>query len=462
MLYKFSPLHSFVDVQSLGWEVLKEGQYTIPLPRLSPDEQELIIEVENYFREITRIREFSSPEETKDELLSTLSRVCHEKGYEIDEEQETYLVNVAYLHIYGLGFFEHLLADNNIEEIALIGLGKPVYVYVKGKGWLKTNALISSETYLMELVNKMASLLGRRITLQNPRLDTTLPDGSRLHASLPPISNGEITIRRFNATPLSMKSIVSFGTMRNNLVAIMSLLMQGDFSVLVAGNTASGKTTVLNSLFSFVPYNERILITEETPEINVLQEHSVRLVANPDMDIKLLDLVYDSLRMRPDRIVVGEIRNKEEARALLDVLLAGQARGAYATFHGKSAEEALSRLMSFGISEMDVNSIDAILVQRRMMLYDRQKRRVEERRRATSLNLVIESKPVPIFTYNVNKDSWKITNMPLVYDVIGARLGLSNKEVKEEIAKRTALMEKAPSDFKDFYKFMQRSLYGLA
>lgn len=444
----------------IGWRIIKDGEYKINIPILTDEEEELIIEIESYFREITRIKEFQSKEELIKELNIALAKACENNGYVLKEHQMQYLTNIAYMHIYGLGFFEHLLNDEKIEEIAIIGLNKPAYVFIAGKGWQKANAEITSIDYLMDVVNKMASVLGRRITLQHPRLDTTLPDGSRLHASMPPISDGELTIRKFRQRPLSVKELIDLNALPINAAVLLSFFMQGDFSLIVAGNTASGKTTLLNSLFSFCPGNERLLITEETPEINPLHEHKLKLLASKDMEITLMDLVYDSLRMRPDRVVVGEIRNAEEARALIDVLLAGQARGAYATFHAKSANEAISRLLSFGISKMDINSIDVIAVQKRMLIYDKEKRAVEERRRLVELSIYNESLK-NIIKYNISNDAWEFNNLETVYAFIGNRLGMEKAEVKQEMKKREELIKKAPESYKDFFYFVQRHFYGI-
>ncbi len=447
-------------METLGWRIVKTGDYKLSYPLLSPDEEEVIFLVEKYFREITRIHTFKNKEDVEKHLGETLSRVCDEQGLELDKEQEDYLIKVAYAHIYGLAFFEELLADDDIEEIAVIGLNKPIYIYVLNRGWITVNAQITSVEFLMELVNKMAKELGRRITLQNPRLDTTLRDGSRLHASLPPISEGELTIRKFKAKPLSLRTLMDFKAIPSDAAAMLSFFMQGDFSLIVAGNTASGKTTLLNALFSFIPYNERILITEETPEIRPLQKHNIRLLANKDMGITLMDLVYDSLRMRPDRLIVGEVRNSDEAKALFDVLMGGQARGAYATFHGKSSMEVVKRLMSFGISELDINSIDALLIQRRMLLYEGEDRKLKELRRMIELSIIEDSKPIPIVTYSIHGDEWKVKNLNVAFKVIGERLGLSKKYLEEEFKRRKALLESSPANYREFYDFVQREFYG--
>ena len=445
----------------LGWKILSEGEYRIEMPQLSEEEERMVEVVEERFKEVARLREMSNKEEILEAIKETLQNTAAEEGIYLDSDQEEYLSKVAYHHIYGFAFLDELLKDGQIEEISIVGLNRPAYVYIRKQGWKKVNATFTDEKTLMDVINKMAKTLGRRITLQNPRLDTMLPDGSRLHASLPPISDGEITIRRFRDRPFSPKEIVELKTASYETMAILSLLMQSDSSILIAGNTASGKTTTMNALFSFVPKNERVLITEETPEINIPHEHKVRMVANKEMGVSLMDLVYDSLRMRPDRIVVGEVRNKEEARALVDVLLGGQARGAYATFHAQSANEALLRLESFGISEMDLNSIDAILVQRRMLIYDLKERKNMEVRRVVELSVVENAKAIPIIKYNPARDVWDDKNIKKVFPTLSEKLGIGEKEVEEEYEKRKTEIEKAPVEFAEFFASVQKAFYGL-
>jgi len=444
----------------IGWRITKEGDYKINLPILSQEEEQLILELEHYFREVTRFKDFSSKEELVNELKNALVNACDEHGYLLTEKQLAYLSYFAYLHIYGLGFFEEMLKNDEIEEITVIGINKPVYVYLTKEGWKKANVEITSIDYLIDIINKMASALGRRITFQNPRLDTTLKDGSRLHASLPPISQGEITIRKFKQKPLSVKEIVEMKTLPSLAVAIFSFFIQGDFSLMMCGNTASGKTTLLNSIFSFFPSSERILIIEETPEINLLHNHIIRLVANKEMEITLKDLVYDALRMRPDRVVVGEIRNAEEGRALFDVLLSGQARGVYATFHAKSVNEAISRILSFGISKTELNAIDVFSIQKRMLIYNKSKKSVEERRRLYEL-AIYDNKPIEIIKYKILSDDWEIKNMDKLCNFISERIGMKSEEIKEEIKRREKLIEKAPNDYKEFFYFVQENIYGI-
>ncbi len=435
----------------LGWKLEKGGEYRIKLPILSKEEQEFIVHIEKEFRDLARIKEFEDIEEIRKAIESIIEEK-EEEGYVLEREQKNYLIDLSLKHIYGLSAFEDLLKDENIEEISVIGINKPVYVYIRKEGWKETNLYITTLEYLIDLINKMASPIGRRITLKNPRIDAILKDGSRLHASIPPISEGELTIRKFKAIPLSPKDILESKSINEEIMAILSLFMQSDTTILVCGNTSSGKTTLLNSLFNFVPKRERILITEETPEIRLMHKHVVRLIANKEMEISLKDLVYDSLRMRPDRVIVGEIRNEEETQAFADVMLAGQARGAYATFHAKSGREAINRLISFGINPYDVNSIDLILVQRRMGLY--KDKRIIEVRRLTEVCFVENQKPKQIVSFDFSKDKWSLNKKEAI-EKLALKLAKEKKEIEKEIKNRVKFLKEFEGDYKRFFEEWQ-------
>ncbi len=440
----------------LGWHLEKTGEYLIELPILSTEEKELVLKIEERFKDLARIKEFESPEEIKENIMLIINRIEEDEGILIEKDQKEYLTKMSMSHIYGLGAFDILLKDENIEEIAVIGMRKPVYVYLQSSGWKATNLYIDNLNFFMDLINRMTSRIGRRITLQNPRIDAVLKDGSRIHASIPPISEGELTIRKFKSNPISPSGIAKLNTINYRAMSYLSLIMQSDSSVIISGNTASGKTTTLNSLFAFVPFNERILVIEETPEVKLFHKHMVRITASKEMGIELEDLVYDSLRMRPDRIIVGEIRNKKEANALIDVLLAGQARGAYATFHAKSGEEALQRLKSFGINEYDLNSIDLIIVQKRIGKYENNK--IKELRKITEISTVENSRASIALEYNLSKDSWKINESKLL-SKIKKMTGKKKSEIKKLIDEREKSIKNMSSEFKEFFEVFQEKWF---
>lgn len=440
----------------LGWHIMDEGDYRLGLPRLSTEEEELIAAAEARFREAARSHQAAGKGEAGELITGMLRDAADAAGIYLETGQVEYLGKMAAMHICGFAFLDLLVSDPEIEEISVIGAGKPAYAYLRGQGWKRVDACFDDEKTMADVINKMACGLGRHITVQNPRLDAMLPDGSRLHASLSPVSRGEITIRKFRERPFSPRELAASGTASHEAFALLSFLMQCDCSLLIAGNTASGKTTTMNSLFSFAPGNERVLITEETPEINIPHAHQLRLVASRDMGITLRDLVYDSLRMRPDRMIVGEVRNREEAEALFDVLLAGQARGSYATMHAQSVREALSRLRTFGISEMDLRSVHCIVVQRRMLAYDAKKRACREVRRIVEIAETCGGKPKTIYA------GGRISHSGSALLAKAAEsFGLSRREIEAELKRRVSLVAKSGPAYGEFYKAVQKSLYGL-
>lgn len=441
----------------LGWKITKEGEYSIKLPSLSKEEEDIVSLLEGKFLESVRSAKAHGPEDIKKTIVNILDGHAKANGFYLERDQRNYLGTIAHMHIYGAAFLEPLLEDPSIEEISIIGINKPAYVYIRDKGWLSVNAQFTSEAALAETINKISQTHGRRITLQNPKLNASLLDGSRLHATLHPISEGEITIRKFKERPFSMPELAKNQTLNANLAAFLWLVMQSDSSVLVCGNTASGKTTLLNALFAYVPANERIVITEETPEINVLHTHQVRLVANKEMGISLLDLLHDSLRMRPDRLIIGEVRTPEETHALFDALLAGQARGCYATFHAQSVEEAKKRIAHTGIPKEDISSINCIIIQRRILRYDPKTKTNTELRRLVEIECFGE----PVAAYDITTGRYESDIPNYVYEMLGKKLGLTPIEVKKEHEKRHAFLEKAPENHTEFFSGLQKKWYGV-
>ncbi len=257
-----------------------------------------------------------------------------------------------------------LIKGEHIEEVVVVGLKRPVKVYVRGEGWKDTNVYLWTEDYFIELVNRASEGLGRSLSKSTPRINAVLKDGSRLHAVIPPVSNvHSLTVRRFGRTVLTVYHLIDSGFLSYEDVAKLWWAVEMEKNVLIGGNTGSGKTTLLNAILSFVPYKERIIIIEDTPEIRIPHQHVIRMI--PVGGITMEELVKDTLRMRPDRVVVGEIRKDNEARAYMDTVLAGQGRGSYATIHGRSSEEVKKRLRSMGIKEEDLNSIDVIVIVKR-------------------------------------------------------------------------------------------------
>jgi flagellar protein FlaI len=422
----------------LGWGIFKEKKdYNLSIPPITTQEEEFIEEITKLFKEVSKTKDIPQ-KEIRNEIIELLIDYCRHHNISLDKDQESYLADYLTYNIYGFNGIDELLKDNELEEIAIIGINKPVYVYNMKKGWLETNLYFRNEETVIAVINKIARQVGRRITYQNPKINAVLPDGSRLHASIPPISNIEMTIRKFKSNPITPCDIINSGVYSIDAVAFLSLVFQSDYNVLIAGNTASGKTTTLNALFSFVPLSDRILIIEETPEINIPHPHKIKLLSNSELKISMKELVEDSLRMRPDRVIVGEVRTEEETASFIETILSGQARGSYATFHAQSSEEAVKRMLNLKISRYDINSIDFILVQRRIMKYDPLKRKYWEERKGIEISEIDDDGNIrQIFvlnrkTNNLEGDPTKSKK----FEEIADNFNFTEKEMMDELEER--------------------------
>ncbi len=429
----------------LGWSVLSDSssKYKINLPQLSADEEKLIARITDEFREMSKKEELSDDREfVKKRIESLIKAYCARENILMEKSQFAYLSKIALMNTHGYGVLDNLLADDELEEIAVVGVNKPIYVYHRRDGWLTTDAAFTREETLINTINKMARPLGRRITFQTPRLNAVLPDGSRIHASIPPISNLELTIRKFRRNPISVVDLISLKTFTSESLAFLWMLFQSDISALISGNTACGKTSTLNALFSFVPLSERVLITEETPEINIPHAHVVKLLANREIGISMGELVADSLRMRPDRVIVGEVRTAEEVGALFETILSGQARGSYATFHAQSAHETLARLRSLGVLPMDIGSLDLIVIQRRMLRYNPKTCASTEIRRAIEIcELLPNGDALPktnaLFEYDFKTDKLeRRDNNSKIVQRVARNFGIGESEFERELEAR--------------------------
>jgi flagellar protein FlaI len=437
----------------IGWEIEKNEEYNINLKKLSTHEEKFIKKVEEKFREITRNETEYREEYEEDFFVRLLEKVATENAIGLDNYQYKYMSEYAKVSIRGYAFLDYFLKDDEIEEISAV-FGKNAWVFIKAKGWKKTNCKFNSKEKMIEVVNKMARKSNKVITLRNPRLDAFLPDGSRLHATFTPICEGEITIRKFGQDPTGPKDLLDYGLCSSRIMAILSMICISDTNVLIAGNTASGKTTTLNSLFTFLPKDERIIIIEDTPEIRIPHEHKINMVANEEIGATMASLIKDTLRMRPDRLIVGEVRSKDEFSCLLETLLAGQARGTYATFHAQNFQEAKGRLEKFGFANEDLESIDVLIIQRRSLKIDWNKNQKNEERKIIDICQFVQGKRIEIVDLKdgkINFESRAIIKAQKTNQ-------MTKEEFEEEITKRERILENAPKGLFEFTEEFQKRL----
>lgn len=307
-------------------------------------------------------------------------KVLAENPFALPRSETLRLVADVRDDIMGLGPIEVLHKDPTVTEIMVNG---PHQVFVERFGKLEESSIrFRDDTHLMNIIERILSPLGRRIDESSPLVDARLADGSRVNVIIPPLSlkGPALTIRKFSSKPLSAENLVSFGTLSEKMVTFLRACVKARINILVSGGTGSGKTTTLNVVSSFIPEEERIVTIEDAAELRLQQEHVVTLEARPANiegrgAVTIRDLVRNALRMRPDRIIVGEVRSGE-ALDMLQAMNTGH-DGSLTTAHANSPRDALARLETMvlmsgldlplrAIREQIASSIDLVVHQARL------------------------------------------------------------------------------------------------
>ncbi len=285
-------------------------------------------------------------------------------GYDLTNLERSHIFNMIENEINGYGPLNELLNDKNISEIMVNGPNE-VYVEIDGKVMKDDSVSFINDNHILRIIQKMVQPLGKSIDVTNPMVDSRLPDGSRVNAIIPPLSvNGPvITIRKFRDNLDSIEELLRNGTLTNDMAIFLESCIKAKLNVIVCGRTGSGKTTILNILSNFIGSDERIITIEDAAELKLNQEHVISLetrTMNYDAkgEITMRDLVRNSLRMRPDRIIVGEVRGSE-AFDMLQAMNTGH-EGSLTTLHASGDIDALNRLETMvlmGNMEIPVGAI---------------------------------------------------------------------------------------------------------
>jgi pilus assembly protein CpaF len=288
-----------------------------------------------------------TPEQLRNKLGILLVELIEEESIPLNDQERARLVADLKNEIMGLGPLEPLLADATISEIMVNGYQN---VYVENSGCIQlTDIRFNDDAHLMKIIDKIVSRVGRRIDESSPMADARLPDGSRVNAIIPPLAlDGPVlTIRRFSVVPLQIHDLIEKNALTPAMAELLSALVKVKSNIIISGGTGTGKTTLLNILSGFIPTDERIVTIEDTAEMQLQQDHVIRLETRPSNiegkgEITMRALVKNSLRMRPDRIVLGEVRSAE----VIDMLQAMNTGhdGSLTTIHANSPRDALGRL----------------------------------------------------------------------------------------------------------------------
>jgi pilus assembly protein CpaF len=288
----------------------------------------------------------------RQEVTQWIADAYERTRLQLAEEQRKHILTEVFNEVAGYGPIQPLLDDLTISEVMVLGARQ---VYIERDGTLRdTGITFEDDDHVLRIINRMVHPLGRRVDPDNPMVDARLPDGSRINVVIPPVSiDGPcITIRKFLPSKLTMAQLIAMGSLTDHMAEFLRACVVARLNVLITGNTSSGKTTLLNVLTSFIPNEERILTIEDAAELQLHQRYIVRLeTKSPSVDgtgaVTTRDLVRNSLRMRPDRIIVGEVRGGE-ALDMLQAMNTGH-DGSLTTLHANSPRDAIARLETMAL-----------------------------------------------------------------------------------------------------------------
>jgi pilus assembly protein CpaF len=288
-----------------------------------------------------------SDEELSDRVLRAVTEQLALDRTPLTREERRQVTREITDDILGYGPLEPFLHDDTVSEVMVNGADS---VYVERSGKIEhTGAAFVDDAHLMRIIDKIVSSVGRRIDESSPMVDARLPDGSRVNAIIPPLAlrGPTLTIRKFSRDPYTMDDLINFGSISPKAAQFLAACVNGKLNILISGGTGTGKTTTLNAMSAFIPNAERIVTIEDAAELQLQQQHVITLEARPpniegEGEVRIRELVRNSLRMRPDRIIVGEVRGPET----LDMLQAMNTghEGSLTTIHANSPRDALSRL----------------------------------------------------------------------------------------------------------------------
>ncbi|HZN00008.1 MAG TPA: CpaF family protein [Pyrinomonadaceae bacterium] len=288
-----------------------------------------------------------TPEQVHAEVSRLAESVLAQEAMPLSVSERDRLVNDVQHELFGLGPLEPLLADPTISDI-LVNKHNTIYIERRGK-IERTNVTFKDDEHLMRVIERIVSSVGRRIDESSPMVDARLQDGSRVNAIIPPlaIDGPVVSIRRFGADPLRMAMLIENKALTKDIADMLQMVVTARLNVLISGGTGAGKTTLLNALSAYIPENERIVTIEDSAELQLQQPHVVRLETRPPNiegrgEVTQRDLVRNALRMRPDRIVIGEVRGGE-AIDMLQAMNTGH-DGSLTTIHANTPRDALARL----------------------------------------------------------------------------------------------------------------------
>ena len=445
--YKLNVNNVLVEVIIVQYEDDTVPRYLVNITNMSKTTKIILEKIrEEFISEVgvgvVELSESGGVETIKTEFRKELTRLLKKYFPNADEQTKDMLINYVIEQNLGLGNIEILLKDGQIEEIVVNNAKEPVWIYHKKYAWLKTNVIIPNEARIRHFSTMIGRDVNKEISSLNPLMDAHLLTGDRVNATLEPISSfgNTITIRKFATEPWTITDFLKSKTVDFDTAALIWLCMQNELSLMISGGTGSGKTSMLNVIASFLPPNQRVISIEDTRELQLPNTlHWVPLetrLPNPEGKggITMLDLIINSLRMRPDRIIMGEVRREKEAETLFEAIHTGHS--CYSTFHANDSFETVTRLTNppINIPRLVLPALSGIVVQNR-------NRRTNKRRTMQFAELLPDGTPNIIRQYDPLDDTMKtVGQMRVIPNTLRTFTGMTPKMIEEDLKKKTTIL----------------------
>lgn len=432
----------------------KEHRYEIIEPELTETETKVLAFLkETLYRTLDGRHDPEDPRDWRDHLERTIDEVIIDHYILIDEVSRTRIKYYLMRDFLGYGTIDALMQDPMIEDISCDGPGIPLYVFHRRFESIRTNVVFKQDDVLDAFVVRLGQVSGKQISLAEPLLDATLPDSSRLQATLSrevTTRGSSFTIRRFRSDPLTPADLVRIGTMDAEMAAFFWLALEAGKSIIYAGGTASGKTTTLNAVCQFIPPEKKVVSIEDTREINLRHENWIAGVSrsgNQDGDKKnsgtvdMYRLLEAALRQRPEFLLVGEVRGVE-AKTLFQAMATGHAT--YSTLHADSARSAVYRLENrpIDIPRIMLQTLDAFAIQVQARVGDRLVRRIKELVEVVGIHpesgdLILNT----VFTWDPSTDTYRLKGSSNILRSLMESRNLKREDIEAEMSRRARLLQ---------------------
>jgi len=391
--------------------------------------------------DITDIIDPKKRDEVKNKFESRANFLLSKHFPTLSEGDKKVLTAYLLQNSLGLGELEPLMHDNNLEEVAINSASEPVWVYHKKYGWCKTNVQMKSEEAIYDISAMIGRRIGKQINTLNPVMDAHLSSGDRVNATVFPVSSfgNTVTIRKFSRNPWTIPYLIELNCISPQVAGLIWLCIQNELSLLVSGGTGSGKTSFLNAISCLIPANQRIISIEDTRELTLptFLQWVPMVTREPNAEgkgeITMLDLLVNSLRQRPDRIIMGEVRKQREAEILFEAMHTGHS--VYATLHADNAQETMTRLTTPPISmpRETLSALAGVVVQFRH-------RRLNVRRTLEFAEVQKGGDINTLYRWDVKSDKInEVGKMVSLAATLSLYAGLSQREIDSDVADKAKI-----------------------